>query len=100
MNIRKVILLATILFSLCFVNACRTTEGQLQSLPPELLAQVRQMDQTVNIPATPTPKPTVHWFLLTAAILAGAVIIFVSDRSEKKKPVPKRRTSGSKKRKK
>jgi len=100
MNPRKAILLVAFVFSLCFINACRTTESQLQSLPPEVLARVRQMDQTVNIPATPTPRPRVHWFLLTTAILAGAVMVFISDRPEEKKSATKRRSSRSKKRKK
>lgn len=101
MNLKRTVLLIVFLFSLCFISACRTTESQLRSLPPELLEQAKYINQTAKIPATPQPAaPRIYWFLLTAAVLAGAVMVFVSDRADKKKPAPKRRSSNSKKRKK
>ena len=101
MNLRRANLLVVFLFSLCFISACRTTESQLRNLPPELLEQAKYINQTAKIPATPQPTtPKIHWFLLTAAVLVGAVMLFVSDRPDKKRPAPKRRTTSSKKRKK
>ena len=101
MSRNRIVFLAACLFSLCFISACRTTEGQLRSLPPELLEQAKYMDQTPKIPTTPHPgSPRLYWFLLTAAVLAGTVMVFVSDRKGKKKPAPKRRSSTTKRRKK
>ena len=101
MNLKRTILLGMFLSSICLISACRTTESQLRSLPPELLEQAKYASQTPKVPAAPQPGvPKVHWFLLTAAVLAGTVMVFVSDRSKVKKPAPKRRSSSSKKRKK
>lgn len=100
MSRTRLILLISFLFSLCLVSACKMTEQQIR--PPQ---DIQELSSTFNQQAAiegrefagadskPSRKGTkVQWFLLTAAILAAVVMIFASDREEKKRAIPPKRS--------
>ena len=100
----KTACLALGLFVLCFVGACRTTERELRSIPPDVLRKMVQIDQAVR-PASATSnafgsREKIQWTLVTTGILAVVIMIFASDRNDEKKQAPARRRSKTKKRKK
>ena len=98
MNRGRMLILAACLFSLFFISACRTTEGELQGISPTLAGQVRQVDQATRPMAARGPK--IPWVLLAAAVLVGAFMVFTADRGEQKKPASKSRTPSKRRRKK
>ena len=80
----RALLLAVSLLWVCFISACRTTEGQLYSP-----TSVPVVPYTALAPETESPPAAagskIPFLLLTAVILVGIIMIFASDQKPKKK---------------
>lgn len=103
MNQARFALLASLLFSLCLISACKTTEEQLRAhgFSPTLVEQAAiEGRELAKADAKPSGKGSkIQWFLLTAAILAGVIMVFASDRQTEKKRVSTKRPTSRKRRK-
>lgn len=82
------------------------TEQQIRDqglhVSPSLLEQAAMEGRSLaETDSKPSGKGTkIQWFLLTAAILAGVIMILASDRGERKKESPAKRSTARKRRKK
>lgn len=85
MKLFKWFLMISCLSWILSLSACRTMDGEFTSISPELLRQALHeqenlLKQGAEPPQSGPSQSSVPWFLVSAAVLAGLILIFTSDR--------------------
>ena len=97
----RTVIYALCLISLCSLGACKMTEEQIRSIPPELLRQ-NMSDHLIQTETDPTAKRLPIGLVFAGlALLVGAVVYMKSDQKIPLATIPirKRRKTTSKRRK-
>lgn len=80
------LLLSVLLWWVCLISACRTTESQLYSPVSVPLAPYTALAPGAEAPSRPVSAGSkIPFLLLTAAILAALILVFASDQKPKKR---------------
>ncbi len=75
------------LVSLCFLGACRMTEEQIRSIPPELMKQELSSHKLEpETAATPKRLPPLGVMFAGLALLVGTILYLKADQKDSARP--------------